>query len=144
MKPDIYIIMSRILKLDDYEKSSPSIYGLEADGTCYELNSDIKMQVITGYSEPDKTADLKFREPNWESMVAKPGDILVVSNSCCYIIPKGNEGYMECRPEPRGGSQEPSFDRFDTADLTTIGKGLYRCHSLPFDVRKKITTATIL
>ena len=47
---DIYVVMARILKIDNFTDAFPSFYGLEGDGTCYSVTNPFSVN-ITPQSE---------------------------------------------------------------------------------------------
>ena len=46
--------MQNIKKIKDYEKSFPTKYGLDADGSCYPVDSSFNVRVLEGYNKEGK------------------------------------------------------------------------------------------
>jgi|688.fasta_scaffold209343_2 hypothetical protein len=133
--------MTRISKIDDFQKEFPYRYGLPQDGSCYDVNYSFMIQVLTSYKEIYGQSGIKYVEPVWENYTTKEGDTIISSKSGAYIIPLNSDGFIECRPIRNSGPQEPSFDVFDKNSISLVGKDLFRLHSMSFEERKKITTA---
>lgn len=136
--------MGRILKIDNFVKDFPSIYGLDADGTCYQVNDSFYVEVLTGYESKGTISGIPYFEPKWTKFVCNKGDVIVASKSGCYIQPKDTEGFMECRPESKSPEGEPKLEAIPKDFLTKIAKDVINTNSLSFSERNKITSSRIL
>jgi hypothetical protein len=136
--------MNRILKIEDFQKANLTKYGLDADGSSYEVELPFDLMIITGYEDLDAgfKSGIKYKKEIWEKIQANPGDVIMCTKSGSFLIPKGVEGFVECSPMKESGSQEPSFDVFPMDKIKKIGKNLYRVKSIPFEERKKMTNYT--
>ena len=131
--------MSRILKIDDFEESFPTKYGLDADGSCYEIKSPFDIMIIVDYEDLDGQTDTKYKSPKWEKFKTSKGDVILCSKNGSFIFPKDREGFVECTPVKDSNQQDISFDTFPKNSLKKIGKDLFRMHSMPIEERKKMT-----
>ncbi len=136
--------MNRILKIDNFVKDFPSIYGLDADGTCYQVNDSFFLEVLTGYDSKGKISGVNYFEPTWSKFRCDKGDLITVSKSGCFIQPKDSEGFMECRPESLTPEGEPKLEAIPKKFITKIAKDVMDIHSLSFEDRNKIASARIL
>jgi hypothetical protein len=136
--------MNRILKIDGFQKANPTKYGLDADGSSYEVELPFDLMIITGYEDIDAgfKSGIKYKKEIWEKIQVNPGDVIMCTKSGSFLIPNGVEGFVECSPMKESGPQEPSFDMFPMDKITKIGKNLYRVKPIPFEERKKMTNYT--
>ena len=72
-------------------------------------------------------------------MKALPGDILIVNKDSSYIIPKGEETYIECKPSPIIKDKGLNQIAYSKDKLIKIGKDVVKAKSMPFKDRLKIT-----
>jgi hypothetical protein len=136
--------MSRILKIDNFAKDFPSIYGLDADGSCYEVKEPLYLEVITGYESKGTISGIPYFEPMWSKIKCDKGDLISASKSGCYLQAKGTEGYMECRPLSEAPEGSPKLENIPQDFITKVGKDLMNINSLSFGERNKITSARLL
>jgi len=132
--------MERILKIDNFEKNFPTKYGLDSDGSCYEVITPFKIEILSGYTEPANKKGINYRDPIWEDFTTSDGDVILSSKNGAFIILKNSEGYIDCRPARSSNQQEPNMDTFPKDSINKIGKDLYRIRAMSFEDRKKITT----
>ena len=130
--------MSRILKIDQFAKDFPSIYGLSADGTSYNIIQDITIEALLSYRESDSAEYGKCLEAVWTKIVANKGGMIMASKNGVFFKPINYEGYIECRPLSDTKIGEPQMLKFTNKDLEEIGKGLINCHPMSFEDMNKI------
>lgn len=131
--------MSTIKKIDDFEKSFPTRYGLDADGSCYEVESPFDIMIIIDYEDMDGQDKTNYKAPKWEKYKTSKGDVISCTKSGSFIIPKDKDGFVECTPLKDSKQQDISFDVFPKESLKKIGKGMFRLHPISFPERKKMT-----
>ncbi len=131
--------MSRILKIDDFEKDFPTKYGLDADGSCYEIESPFEIMIIAGYEDISNQGEIKYKSARWEKAQTGIGDYISCSKNGTFFIPKEKECFVECTPCKESKQQDISFDTFPEKSLKKIGKDLFKLHPMSFDEREKIT-----
>ena len=133
--------MDKILRIQDFQKENPTKYGLDADGSCYEVEYPFDLMVIIGYEDLEAgfNSGMRYKTPKWEKIEASTGDTILCSKNGAFLIPKDIEGFIECSPMKESGSQEPSFDVFPKDKIKKIGKNLFRVKPIPFEDRKKMT-----
>ena len=136
---DIYVVMARILKIDNFTDAFPSFYGLEGDGTCYSVKNSFSINILISYDVKGKMGDIDYLEPTWSQYQCQEGDLITCNKNGCYIEPKSSEYFVECMPNDKTKPGEPSFDKFPQEDLKKIGKDLINSQSMGFEERKKIT-----
>ena len=131
--------MARILKIDNFTKTSPSFYGLEGDGSCYMVTKPFSLDILVSYNTKGKIGDVNYLEPTWASFDCSKGDLITCNKNGCYIEPQKSESFVECRPNKKTKPGEPSFDRFPKENLKKEGKDLINSSPMDFAERKKIT-----
>ena len=82
--------MARILKIDNFTKTSPSFYGLEGDGSCYMVTKPFSLDILVSYNTKGKIGDVNYLEPTWASFDCSKGDLITCNKNGCYILPKEN------------------------------------------------------
>jgi hypothetical protein len=125
--------MPRILKIDQFVKDFPSMYGLNADGTSYNIQHDITIEALLSYTESESAEYGKCLEAVWSKIVANKGGIIMASKNGVFFKPIDYEGFIECRPVSDTKIGEPQMLRFKNGDLKEIGKGLINCHPMSFE-----------
>ena len=136
--------MSRILKIDNFAKDFPSVYGLDADGTCYEVKEPFYLEVIIGYESKGTISGVKYFEPTWSKIKCEKGDLITASKSGCYLQAKGSEGFMECKPVSETPEGSPELENIPSKFMNKVGKDLMNIRPLSFEERNKITSARLL
>lgn len=136
--------MRRILKIDNFVKDFPSKYGLDADGSCYEVIDSFYMEVLTGYELKGTISGIDYFLPTWSRFKCIKGDLISVSKNGCYIQAKDTGGFMECKPESKISGGEPNLVVMPGNFLNKIGKDIMNIHSLSFQERNKIASSRIL
>jgi hypothetical protein len=136
--------MSRILKIDNFAKDFPSVYGLDADGSCYEVKESFYLEVITGYESKGTISGVKYFEPTWSKIKCDKGDLISASKSGCYLQAKGTDGFMECRPISEAPEGNPKLENIPLNFVVKTGKDLMNVNSLSFAERNKITSSRLL
>jgi hypothetical protein len=136
--------MSRILKIDNFTKDFPSVYGLDADGTCYEVKEPFYLEVIIGYESKGTISGVKYFEPTWSKIKCEKGDLITASKSGCYLQAKGSEGFMECKPVSETPEGSPGLENIPSKFMNKVGKDLMNIRPLSFEERNKITSARLL
>ena len=136
--------MSRILKIDNFTKDFPSVYGLDADGTCYEVKEPFYLEVIIGYESKGTISRVKYFEPTWSKIKCEKGDLITASKSGCYLQAKGSEGFMECKPVSETPEGSPGLENIPSKFMNKVGKDLMNIRPLSFEERNKITSARLL
>jgi len=133
--------MSTILKIQDFQKQNPTMYGLDADGSCYDVTAPFDLRIITGYEDLELgfKSGIKYKTPKWEKVEVGIGDSILCSKNGAFMIPKDEQGFIECKPMKKSGSQEPNFDVFPMDKLKKIGKNIFKVKSIPFEDRQKMT-----
>jgi hypothetical protein len=129
--------MSRILKIDDFQKSFPTKYGLEADGSCYGVEDNLEIMVIIGYKDISDSGSL-YKSPEWKKISCVKGDIIVCTKKGTFFVPIDGQGFVECSPVKPTSSQDLEFNFFPKGSLKKIGKGLVRLHPMPIEDRKEM------
>jgi hypothetical protein len=135
--------MGRVKPLDLYKKDFPSLFGLEF-GEYYETLEDFFLEVIDSYRVSSEKTGIKYLKPEWSRIRSIQGDLITVNHSGAYLIPKGEEFFIPCKPEFISKKEEPSFDKFPINFLKKIGKDVVEGHSMGFEDRKKIIFTRIL
>jgi hypothetical protein len=136
--------MSRILKIDNFTNDFPSVYGLDADGTCYEVKEPFYLEVIIGYESKGTISGVKYFEPKWSKIKCEKGDLITASKSGCYLQAKGSEGFMECKPVSETPEGSPGLENIPSKFMNKVGKDLMNIRPLSFEERNKITSARLL
>jgi hypothetical protein len=136
--------MSRILKIDNFANDFPSVYGLDADGTCYEVKEPFYLEVIIGYESKGTISGVKYFEPTWSKIKCEKGDLITASKSGCYLQAKGSEGFMECKPVSETPEGSPGLENIPSKFMNKVGKDLMNIRPLSFEERNKITSARLL
>lgn len=131
--------MRRIEKIDSFTMANPSKYGLEADGDFFEVTEEMYIECIESYQKADENIGIEVLKPVWVKMKALPGDVLIVNKDSSYIFPKGEGGYMECKPAQIIKEKDPKQEFYPSDKLLKLGKGIMKFKSLPFQDRTKIT-----
>lgn len=136
--------MTKITKIDDFVSDFGSMYGLEAKGNCYLVNSDFYLEIISSYDE-DKSieGDIKYVTPFWSRIKVSDGDLISVTKNGCYLELKDFDGFVECRPEIESKDTEPKFDKFPNEYLDSIGKNILSSKPMSFEERKKVTMSRL-
>jgi len=138
-KSDIYEEMRRIEKIDQFIKSNPTKYGLDADGCFFEVKEEFYIECIEDYKKDGEFLGVNTLKPVWTKMKALPGDILVVNKNSSYIIPKGEETYIECKPFQIIKDKGLNNLVYSKDKLIKIGKDVIKSKSMPLKDRLKIT-----
>jgi hypothetical protein len=131
--------MRRIEKIDQFIKDNPTKYGLDADGYFFEVKEDFYIECIESYAKEGKMSGIDVLKPIWTKMKAVPGDILVVNRNSSYIIPKGMDDYMECKPLQILKDKDLQDPVYTKDKLIKIGKGVFKSKPMSFKDRLKIT-----
>lgn len=113
--------MQNIKKIKDYEKSFPTKYGLDADGSCYSVNTGFYIRVLEGYTKEGKIEKLDILSPVWKKILLVENDLIMVSKKGSFLLPTENESYIECMPDDMSGAEGPKFDAFPKKFLDKIG-----------------------
>ena len=131
--------MGRIEKIDQFIKTNPTKYGLDADGCFFEVKEEFQIECVEEYKPRGSFLGVEVLEPVWTKMKALPGDILIVNKNSSYIIPKGEEAYIECKPSQLSQGQGLTQDAYSKDKLIKVGKDVTKTKSMPFKDRIKIT-----
>ena len=113
--------MQNIKKIKDYEKSFPTKYGLDADGSCYSVNSGFYIRVLEGYEKQGKIGELDVLSSIWKKVLLIENDLIMVSKKGSFLLPEGKESYIECMPDDMSEAEGPKFDTFPKKFLDKIG-----------------------
>lgn len=130
--------MSRIIKIDQYTKDFPSKYGLDADGSCYEVQEDFPIEGLLSYNTINSPKYGKILEPLWSKFIAKAKDLIMSSKNGCYIKLSDRDGFVECRPISTTKSGEPQMLAFRKEVLVKIGKDAMNAYPMSFEEREQI------
>ena len=132
--------MSRILKIDNFQKDFKTEYGLDSDGSCYIVKSPFYIEIISSYEieELGKPAKVK---PIWSKIKLLQNDVISSSVGGCFVQLKDYDGFIECRPENLSKEGEPKFDRFPKEMLRKIGKDVINSKPMSFEERNKLIIA---
>ena len=114
--------MQNIKKIKDYEKSFPTKYGLDADGTCYSVKSEFSIRVLEGYKKEGKINELDVLLPTWKKISLMDNDLIMISKRGAFLLPDGKDCYIECMPDDTSEVEGPKFDSFPVKFLDKIGK----------------------
>jgi hypothetical protein len=136
--------MSRILKIDNFERDFPTKYGLDADGSCYEVSSPFDIMIIVDYESISGDPKEMYKKPKWEKIQANEGDFIVCNKNGTFIIPKDSDGFIECCPVKTSKQQDLDFDTFPKNSLEKKGKELFKVHSIPFKERQQMITFNLI
>jgi hypothetical protein len=120
------------------------VYGLVADGTCYEVKEPFYLEVISGYESKGTISGVKYFEPTWSKIKCENGDLIPASKCGCYLQTKVYEGFMECRPVQEAPEGTPKLENIPSKFMNKVGKDLMNIHPLSFEERNKITSARLL
>ncbi len=131
--------MTRILKIDNFVKDFPTKYGLDADGSYYEIKEPFEIMIIVNYEDISNQGEIKYKTPKWQKIQVREGDFISCSKNGAFFIPKEKDGFVECTPCKESKQQDISFDTFPKNSLKKIGKDLFKLHPMSFDEREKIT-----
>lgn len=129
--------MSRIQKIDNYQKDFPNVYGIESD-FCYAVVEDFTAQALIEYKESGTISGIKCYEPSWNLINILDGDYLMSSKNGLYVLLKDFDGLIEIRPQKEIGSQKPSFDFINKECLVKIGKDSVNSKIMSLEERTKI------
>jgi hypothetical protein len=132
--------MQNIKKIKDYENSFPTKYGLDADGTCYSVNSEFNIRVLEGYDKEGKINDLDILVPIWKKISLIDNDLIMTSKRGAFLLPDGKESYIECMPDDTSGVEGPKFDSFPVKFLDKIGKQVMTNKPMNSKERKDFVT----
>lgn len=113
--------MQNIKKIKDYEKSFPTKYGLDADGSCYSVNTGFYVRVLEGYNKEGKLDKLDVLSPIWKKILLLEKDLIMVSKRGSFLLPTDKESYIECIPDDMSEAEGPKFDVFPKKFLDKIG-----------------------
>ena len=130
--------MSRILKIDRFIKDFPSKYGLDADGSCYEIKRDMFIEAVLSYIDSESAEYGKCLEEVWSRIIGKKGSIIISSKNGTFIKPIGYDGFIECRPERDTKIGEPPMLKYQIGDLEKIGKDIISCNPMSFEDMHKL------
>ena len=130
--------MPRILKIDNFIKDFPVSYGLESDGTCYEVTNPFYIEIIEEYKKEGEIQEQPRFAPVWVKISTKEGDLISITESGSFIKLKGFDGFVACRPFNPRPEGEPSFNKFPDGMVEKIGKGLITGNTLSMEDRKNI------
>lgn len=132
--------MARVLKLDDFSRDFPSKWGLEANGSCYEVNEPFEIDVIIGYDDAQE-GKTHYKKPKWNVYNTQDGDTLVCSQNGVFLVPKDKDLFVECCPKDIQKNKGIGFGTFPMDKLTKIGIGAVRAIPMPFEQREKLVTS---
>lgn len=131
--------MTRIEKIDQFLVSNPTKFGLDSDGYFFEVKEEFYIECVEDYKPSGKILGVEFLEPVWTKIKTLPGDILIVNKNSSYIIPKGEDSYIECKPSQITKVELPNQKVYPKDKLSKIGKDVLKVKSMPFKERLKIT-----
>jgi hypothetical protein len=129
--------MSRILKIDQFVSSFPSIYGLEC-GFCYEVIDEFEIEILSEYKSNGTIQGLPYLEPVWSTIKSQKEDIISTTKRSCFIMIEGYKGVVECRPKGISKEGEPSFDKFPLNCLKKVGMDVIKISPLSKEDKKEI------
>lgn len=132
--------MSRILKIDNFEKDFEPKYGLDSGGSCYIIKKSFPLEVISSY-DIEELEEPKKLKPVWSSIKCLEGDIISITKSGSFIQFKDYIGFIECRPENISKKGEPDFDRFPKDMIKKIGKNMIDSKPMTLEERAKLIIA---
>ena len=135
--------MQRIIKLDQFASSFPSIYGLEC-GFCYEVLDGFELEILSDYQNKGTIQGLPYLESVWSVIKSREGDIIATTKRSCFIKLVDYEGVVECRPVRLSKEGEPSFDKFDKDYLKRIGMDVIEMTPLSKQDKNKICLSRII
>jgi hypothetical protein len=134
--------MNRIKPIDLHQKDFPSSYGID-QGVFYQVEEEFFLDVIEDYKSLNSKG-ITYTEPQWSRIRVVSGDLIIVNGTDAYLLPKGEEYFLPCRPEHTGKNDRASFKRFPSDSLEKIGSGVTRGHSMGMMDRKKFILTRIL
>jgi hypothetical protein len=126
-------------KIKEYAKASDSKYGLESDGSFYEVINEFYLEVLEGYEKTEeKYSGFNLLKPIWKELKAMKKDLLLISNKSAFIKPDGSSYYIECKPKESKNKETPNLSRFSENNIKKIGKKLERTLLMNKEEIKKI------
>ena len=130
--------MPRILKIDQFVNSFPSLYGLASDGSYYDVIEDFYAEALIDYVKKGETVKIDYLEPIWNKFNILKGDIIVSTKSGVYVQPQGYDTLLEIRPISFYPEGSPSFARFQENMLSKIGKDMTQKKIMDRQTRNKL------
>lgn len=130
--------MTRILKIDQYTNDFPSIYGLDADGSCYEIIGGLLLDALLSYKEIESIEHGKYFEPIWTRILTIKGDLILSSKNGAFIKFMDHVGFVPCKPGQETKPGEPPMLGFPPDFIKKIGKDLMNDKPMSFEERNEV------